>query len=175
MATQLRDKDTPRRTKGHQIADLSVNHVERIFLEAGHVPFGIPKDYGYDLAVTTHNSRGFAESGSIYLQLKATRRLKMSRGKRAYKFSIQRKHFNLWQHEPSPVFLIRYCAATRRAYYLYLQPYFQANLKRFSPTAKSATIFIPRTNFFDATAVQFMHARKNHILRQVKKANVHAT
>jgi hypothetical protein len=173
MAAQLRDKDTPRRTKDHQIADLSVNHVERLFLEMGHVPLGIPKDYGYDLTVTTHNSRGFAESGLIYLQLKATRRLKLARKTTGYKFSIERKHYNQWRLEPLPVFLIRYCARTKTAFYLYLQPYFHANPKLFKPAATSATILIPRANALDANAVQYMHGRKADILRQLNKKVVH--
>jgi len=173
MATQPRDKDTPRRTKEHVIADLSVNHVERVFLEEGHGPLGIPKDYGYDLTITTHNSKGLAESGLIYLQLKAARRLKRAPKATGYKFSIERKHFNQWQKEPSPVFLIRYCARTKRAYYLYLQPYFQANPSLFRSGVKSATIFIPQANTFDATAVKYMHGRKRHILKQLKQKVVH--
>ena len=173
MATLPRDKVTPRRTKQHLIADLSVNHVERIFLEAGHVPMGIPKDYGYDLTVTTHNSNGFAESGLIYLQLKAARRLKQASSGNGYKFSIHRKHYNLWRNEPAPVFLIRYCATTKRAYYLYLQPYFQAHGSLFKNGAKSATIFIPHSHTFDATAVKYMHERKRHILKQLNTTVVH--
>jgi hypothetical protein len=157
----------------HRIADLSVNHVERIFLELGHVPLGIPKDYGYDLTVATHNSKGFAEDGQIYLQLKTTRRLKRALHTNGYKFSIERKHFNKWRNEPSPVFLIRYCARTRKAFYLYLQPYFAANPKLFRLGAQSATILIPRVNTFDASAVKYMNGRKRHILRQLHQKVVH--
>jgi hypothetical protein len=97
----------------------------------------------------------------------------MPRGVNGYKFSIQRQHYNQWRSEPSPVFLIRYCARTEKAYCLYLQPYFRANPRLFSGAAKSATILIPRANLFDATAVQYMHGRKGHILKQVNKTVVH--
>ena len=59
---------TPQRTIEHVIADISVNHVERLFLEAGHSPTAVPKDYGYDLTVQTHDNRGHVESGVIYIQ-----------------------------------------------------------------------------------------------------------
>ena len=123
--------------------------------------------------MTTHDRGGFAESGLIYLQLKAARRLQQARGTNGYKFSIERKHFSQWRNEPSPVFLIRYCAATKKAYYLYLQPYFKANPGLFKPKAKTATILIPRVNTFNAAAVRYMHGRKRHILKQLHGAIVH--
>lgn len=173
MATIPRDSETTRRTRAHQIADLSVNHVEKILLEAGHVPLGIPKDYGYDVVVTTHNAQGFAESGQFYLQLKASKHLKLSAGGSGFPFSIQRKHYNLWRREPSPVFLVRYCARTETAYYLYLQPYFDAHPLLFRQSAKSATILIPRANILDAQAVKYMHGRKRLILAKLQGTVVH--
>jgi hypothetical protein len=162
------DRRTPRRTAEHKIADLSVNHVERIFLEAGHVPQAILKDYGYDLTVTTHDVRGFAENGLIYLQLKASQRLRSGAGSRGYSFSILRKHYEQWRKEPSPVFLIRYCATSKRAYYLYLQPYFDARPSLFKRGRKSATIFIPKANLLDESAVRYMRERKRNILKQTE-------
>ena len=55
-----------RRTREHIIADLSVNHLERFILTAGHVPATLTKDYGYDMAFFTHDSAGEPEDGIIF-------------------------------------------------------------------------------------------------------------
>jgi hypothetical protein len=144
-----------------------------MILEAGYVPLAIPKDYGYDLTIATHDSRGFAESGLVYLQLKASRRLRSEGRYAGYKFSILRKHYDQWRKEPSPVFLIRYCAKTRTAYYLYLQPYFDAHPSLFRRGRRSATILLPKANIFDAAAVRYMRERKRNILKQTQRTVVH--
>ncbi len=48
-----------RRTREHIIADLSVNHVERHVLLAGHVVERFTYDYGIDLEVITFNAWSF--------------------------------------------------------------------------------------------------------------------
>jgi hypothetical protein len=78
------DHATPRRTRGHIIADLSVNFVERYILEAGHVPHGIHRDYGYDLTVEPHAASGFAEAGHFFIQVKAAASLSLVGGRAAF-------------------------------------------------------------------------------------------
>jgi hypothetical protein len=60
-----------RRTRSHQIADLAVNHVERIVLLAGFSAQRIVHDYGVDLLVTTYRRNGEVEGGYLYFQCKA--------------------------------------------------------------------------------------------------------
>ena len=166
--------DTPRRTTDHVIADLSVNYVERLFLEAGHSPMAVPRDYGYDITVTTHRRGGHVESGLIYLQLKASRRLRRARRKNAYAFSLSREHYNLWRGEPMPVFLIRYCQHRNSAYWLYLQAYFKSHPKLFKTRAqKSATVHIPTQNRLDAGTIKYMHAKKREAVRAANKVVRH--
>jgi hypothetical protein len=52
-----------RRTREHVVADLSVNHVERIVIEAGHTVQRQEHDYGYDLSVITYDAEGYVEPG----------------------------------------------------------------------------------------------------------------
>jgi hypothetical protein len=61
-----------RRTRGHIIADLSANFVERSALLAGYSVERIQHDYGIDLLLFTYNEAGEIENASISLQLKAT-------------------------------------------------------------------------------------------------------
>lgn len=173
MATLPRD-ETPQRTVDHVIADLSANHVERFFLEAGHSPMGVPKDYGYDLTVTTHDRRGYVEAGPIYLQLKASRWLKRAKRKNAYAFSISRQHYNLWRDEPMPVFLVRYCRHRNCAYWLYVQPYFKNHPGLFkSPSQQSATIFIPVKNRLGGDTIRYMREKKQEAVRAASQAIDH--
>jgi hypothetical protein len=157
-------RETPRRTIDHVIADLSVNYVERFFLEAGHSP-AVPKDYGYDLVVTTFDAHGHVESGVIYVQLKASRRLRLSRKKNGYPFSISRQHYNLWSDEPMPVFLVRYCRHRNCAYWLYLQPYFKKHPELFKrKSQKSATLYIPAKNRLGPDTIEYMRGKKQEVV-----------
>ncbi|MCI0459966.1 MAG: DUF4365 domain-containing protein [Gemmataceae bacterium] len=67
-----------RRTREHVIADLSVNHVERLVLRCGWTAERSRHDYGIDLFVETYSAEGEVQNGRILLQLKATDSLKRS-------------------------------------------------------------------------------------------------
>jgi hypothetical protein len=142
--------------RSHVIADLSVNYVERLFLRAGHVTQSIWRDYGYDLTVTTHDRRGYAQAGLMYLQLKATERLQRVKHRPGFTFPIARQHFNLWSREALPVFVILYSAHADQAYWLHVQPCFAANPDLFKPGQKTAKIFVPARSVLDDAAVEYM-------------------
>jgi hypothetical protein len=166
---QLSKDFTPRRTRSHVIAALSVNDVTRYFIVAGHVPAVVSEDYGYDVTVITHDRRGNAEGGILYLQLKASERLPLARGKQSYPFAISRRHFNLWKNELMPVFLICYAADTGMAFWLHLQRYFQAHPSLFSNARQSARIFVPAANLLDRDAVEFMVDIKREAVHEAAK------
>lgn len=70
--------DRKRRTREHVIADLSINHVERLILRCGWTNERSSHDYGLDLYMDTYNINGEVENGRITFQLKATDALKRS-------------------------------------------------------------------------------------------------
>src|SRR5438309_6181214 len=94
------------RTRQHVIADLGVHHVERYILEAGHTVQRVESDYGYDLIMSTFDEQGYAEPGSIYLQVKAAEELDTSGTDYYYDLSI--RDYNLWIREKMPVIFILY-------------------------------------------------------------------
>lgn len=57
------------------IADLGVHHVEGFILEAGHTAQRLYPDYGYDLALFTHDETGYVEPGVLFVQVKASESL----------------------------------------------------------------------------------------------------
>jgi Domain of unknown function (DUF4365) len=120
-----------RRTRQHVIADLSVNHVERFILDAGHTVQRLTPDYGYDLLLFTYDEQGYPDPGMAFMQLKAAETLKQAGAD--YVFDVDIRDYNRWMAEDTPVFLILFDAKRRRAYWLHLQPYFWNDLSRRPP------------------------------------------
>ena len=85
------------RTRQHVIADLSVNYLERIILDEGHSVERPTSDYGYDLAMRTHDPDGFGETGFVLFQLKSSDSLEHSGG--MYSFDVDIRDYNLWRAE----------------------------------------------------------------------------
>lgn len=155
------------RTRQHVIADLSVHHVERFILEAGHTAHRLGSDYGYDLLVNTFDEQGFAEPGSIYFQLKAQETLDES-GK-DYVYDVDIRDYNLWTREKMPVLLILFDASRRRAYWLAVQQYFVADAaRRPKKNAKTVRIRVPKRQPMNARAIATIRSLKHAALGQEK-------
>jgi hypothetical protein len=60
------------RTRGHVIADLGVNFVERQILLAGFTMERTTHDYGLDTHMTTYGSTGEVENETVWFQVKST-------------------------------------------------------------------------------------------------------
>jgi hypothetical protein len=164
-----------RRTRGHVIADLSVNHVERFILEAGFVAEPVARDYGYDLRVTTFDAGGYLEPGQILFQLKAAERLKANRAGTAFAFDLSVSDYNAWMEEPMPVFLILYDASSRWAYWQYVQRYFRAEpAKKPRAAASFVRVAVPVSHRVGRKMVVMVRQCKDNILRQQKGRIDHA-
>jgi Domain of unknown function (DUF4365) len=157
-----------RRTRQHVIATLSVNHVERFIVEAGHTVERVEQDYGYDLFVSTFDEEGYMEPGLVFVQVKATDAPRESSAGTEVAFDLSIKDFNLWIHEPMPVVLVLYDAQARRAWWLYLQRYFAQDETRL-PRKGSRTIrvLMPKSQRFGRRTVMAMQMWKRDLLRQL--------
>jgi len=116
------------RTREHWLADLSVNHVERLILLQGHTVERVQHDYGYDLIMRTFDYendtarlRGAAEAGHVYFQLKATLNMRLIDKGATIAQSIERRHLMLWQEEIMPVIIVVCDALEECAYWLSVQ------------------------------------------------------
>jgi hypothetical protein len=167
--TALPSPALKQRTRAHIIASLSANSIERVFLEKGHTVLKTEQDYGIDLVVFTYDKSGFVEAGSIYIQLKATEVPAISTDKMFYSFSISTKDYYAWTIEPMPVFLILYDAGGKKAYWQYVQGYFEGNpSNRPKGGADSITVRIPAKNLFGETAVDYCCTKKQAVLSQLQ-------
>ncbi len=163
-----------RRTRGHVLASLSANSIERDFLRKGHTVLKTEQDYGIDLVVFTYDDAGFVEPGNIYIQLKATESPRGSADGSSFSYSISVRDHNAWAAEPMPVFLILYDVRADRAYWQYVQGYFETDPARWPKKgARSVMVRIPVANVFDATTVDYAQARKRAVLDQLSGAIRH--
>lgn len=158
-----------RRTRGHVIADLSVNHIERYALLCDFSTERVQHDYGTDLIIYTFDITGEAESGHIYVQVKATDALNTLQDQQTITFPLQHSDLDLWLYEPMPYILVVYDAQSDIAYWLYVQAYFE-RLHNFRLEELGGTIMvrIPKANVLDEMAVRQFAQFKNDVLRQMR-------
>lgn len=114
-----------KRTRQHIIEDLSRNYLEKFVLMQGHTVEVISHDYGYDLNLYTYDQNtGEIENGFSSIQLKATDSINILKDKKTASFPIEKKDLELWYYELYPVFLVLYDAKKERAFWIYIQAYF---------------------------------------------------
>jgi len=148
-----------KRTREHVIADQSLVHVQYFIANAGFTSEAVNKDYGHDVTVNTFDRDGLIEGGSILIQLKASEVLTHHADGLHFAFDLDMRDYDLWTEEPNPVFLILYEAATRRAYWLFVQSYLKgAGAPKPRANAKTVRIKVPRTN--KVRTAFFRHARR---------------
>ena len=148
-----------KRTREHVIADQSLAHIQQFVANAGFTSEAVNKDYGYDVSVNTFDENGLIEGGSILIQLKASETLTPHADGLHFAFDLDMRDYDLWKDEPNPVFLILYEAATRRAYWLFVQPYFKApGAPKPRVNAKTVRIKVPKVN--KVRTAFFRHARR---------------
>ncbi len=157
-----------RRTREHVIADLSVNHVERLVLRCGWTVERSRYDYGIDLDMHTYNSRGEVENGSVLFQLKATAVLKRSADGTVIPVRLEWRDLLFWANEGEPVILIIYDAKEDKPYWLYVQDYFRrVEWTVRAGTATTVTVHIPADNILDEAAIRrFARFRNERLHRQ---------
>ncbi len=127
-----------------------------------------------DLVIYTYDHNRYVEPGNIYIQLKATDTPSLSVDGTFYSFTVPIKDYNAWSNEPMPVFLILYDAKSDKAYWQYVQGYFESNPDlRPKKNATSITVRFPVSNAFNEDTVEYARARKAVVLGQLKGAVKH--
>jgi hypothetical protein len=159
-----------RRTREHIIADLSVHHVEGHVLRCGWVIERTAHDYGIDLLLVTFSREGEIEEGRTLLQLKASDRLRIRSGQKAFSFRIDRHDLVHWLAQVMPVILIVYDARKDTAYWLYVQSYFR-RLKEFDLFAagQTVTVHFPTANVVNQAAVRRFAKFRDRINAQLSE------
>ena len=164
-----------KRTREHIVADLSVNHVERQVLLAGHAVQRIVRDYGIDLFVATYDSSGALENGDIRIQIKATDSPEDVSGGQFIAVRIDRGDYCHWLMEPMPVILAIYDAPRDLAYWLYVQAEFEAKkvTGNLDKPGATMTLRVPRANLLTPSAVRQFAIYRDSMFAQMKGLQHH--
>lgn len=154
-----------RRTREHVIADLGVNHVERIILTCGFVAERLYFDYGYDLAMVTFSETGEFEPGIVYLQVKATDHPDRVDTGASLALPLDRRDVEAWTAEPAPVYLVLFDAQARSACWLDVREFFARHPEVMNQESTTITVRIPLRQRLDEAAVRHMRSVKNDRIR----------
>jgi hypothetical protein len=150
-----------RRTRQHQIEDLSYNFVEKQVLLSFFVfrKYAF-RDYGYDGTITTFKENGEVEPGVIFVQVKATEKLKFSKKHNGYRLPLSSRDLELWLNEPTPVVIVFYEALRDKAYFVELHEHFKENRLTLRNINKTKSIYLAIDNLFVPDAVlKFRHTK----------------
>ena len=154
-----------RRTRGHVIADLSENFVERQALLCGFAVERNRMDYGIDMVVITFNRRGEVENGRVLFQLKASDKPTFSADAAAVLCRIDKADLLYWLEEKMPVILVHYDAKKNEAWWIHVQVDLGIRQKsQLFVSGKQMTVAIPTANVFDSSALKAIAHRKNAIV-----------
>jgi hypothetical protein len=155
------------RVRKQVIADMSLHHLAYIIVSCTFTIEPTRADYGYDLSVFTFDGAGQYENGNIFVQLKATDKLRVDQATNEIKFRISRRDILTWESEPFPVYLVVFDAARGKAYSIYLQQYFaDAGISSATMTGASVEVRLPNREV-DVGTVQRWRADKNAVLKQM--------
>lgn len=158
-----------RRTRGHVIADLSENFVERQALLCGFAVERNRMDYGIDMIVITFNRRGEVENGRILFQLKASDKPTISADAAAVFCRIDKADLLYWLEEKMPVILVHYDAKKNMAWWIHVQNAIESRQKaQLFVSGKQMTVAIPTANVFDSSVLKVIARRKNAIVASDK-------
>jgi hypothetical protein len=166
------DPARKRRTRAHVIASQSRSYVEWFVVQEGYTSKSFEEDYGYDLFVTTYDEEGYIEDGQILVQLKATDN--PARTPKGIAVTLDVRDYELWTRELMPVFLVVYDGVNQKAYWLYVQHYFQVgSARRPKPGAKTVRVFVPEKNKVGPAFVQYARGRKAAVQKQLAEGIKH--
>jgi hypothetical protein len=174
MAEQPRRAARKRRTRGHVIADLAVNHLEYHVLMCGYTLERITHDYSIDCVIFTYTETGDYESGGILVQVKASDQIRTVAAGSMTAFTLDRRDIAGWLVEPLPVVVVVYDAKAGIAWWLYVQSYF-ARLPGFDrgKVEGTATVRILKTQLLNSHAVRRFSQFRDAATRQTRGVTHH--
>jgi hypothetical protein len=147
---------------------MSVYHLGYLIARCGFTFETIKADYGYDGIIFTYDSQGEIENSYMFVQLKATDKVKLSKDQKHVLFRISKKDMRLWQDEIASVYLVLFDAKNEKAYWVYLQKYFEENGLRASKiTTDTVNVELDLTRAVDERAVKGWRDDKSRRLQRI--------
>jgi hypothetical protein len=106
----------------------------------------------------TFNHDGYPEPGSIYFQFKAMESL--VKIEMDYVKDVDIRDYNLWMMEKTPVILVLFDATRKRAYWLFVQRYFEDTAHQPKKGAKTVRVRVPTRQAVNRVAIVRMREFK---------------
>ena len=156
------------RTRGHVLADLSINHVERQVLRCGFSADRVQHDYGYDLTMASYSDSGEFEPGAVYIQVKATDRLPQLADGRAIPWPVSRRDLKLWLAETYPVILVVYDGQRDRAFWIHIQAYFAERTPELFAGGETVSVRIPMSQRLNPRGIRAIARAKNCLQERLR-------
>ena len=127
-------------------------------------------DYGIDLQLFTFNGAGEYQEGDVLLQLKASDRLRVRKGRKTIALRIDRRDLVCWLRQMMLVILILYDAQRDVAFWVYVQSYFH-RLEGFNIFAAGQTITLrfPVANVLSPAAIRRFARFRDRIAAQTSE------
>jgi len=144
-----------RRTREHVLADLSVNHVERLIYRCGWATQRVVADYGIDLLMETFSPEGELDNGIVWFQLKATDSLKPLARRPVIPVIMDWRDVLFWLNEDEPGILVIYDGAEDRAWWVLLQTVLRDRANQLTRGMATITVHVPLLNRLDETAIRY--------------------
>jgi len=112
----------PKRTRSHELEDLSRNRLHRIFEGIGWTVEDIAKDYGEDLLVRIFE-HGSATPLKFFVQAKATDNIAryLKKGRDIFNLPVDNEHLDQWNGFHEPVFLTIWDSRSDNTYWVCIQ------------------------------------------------------
>jgi hypothetical protein len=112
-------------------------------------------DYGIDLYMETYNDQGEIENEGVWLQLKATDKLRVAHKMQAIPVRLEWRDVLFWLNERMPGILVIYDAMRERAWWLHLQETLRMTKPRIHRRlAHTVTLHVPLANTLDEAAIR---------------------
>lgn len=144
-------------------------------LTCGFAVERIQHDYGLDMILFTYQRTGEIEDGFVNIQLKASDKIKYDKSGAFLSFSVERAHLSHWLDEPFPVLLVIYDSTRDKAYWVYIQRYFES-MQDFSldNVKKTYSIRVPVDQVISEEAIRKFAEFKQLVLNQIDGVISHA-
>jgi len=130
----------------------------------------IGKGRTFDYKGDTQYSSGDFENGNIYIQVKATDKLKaLKKDPKSISFDVSMRHVRHWYKEPMPVVLVVYSVADNEAYWLHVQPYLNSSLFKWptDPDQIEVTVHLSRNDVVDRRSIETFRQLKADVMSRI--------
>jgi hypothetical protein len=147
----------PKRTRSHELEDLSIVRLHQAFEEKGWTVEDLRKDYGEDLFVRLFHN-GATTPLSFFVQAKATDNLAkyVDSSTKEIRFPVETGHLSHWVRFSEPVLLTIWDSRSDKTHWVCIQNALETHFVRKAAISKNRTmrVSVPAANLLNADGLK---------------------